>query len=542
MRVRRILLYQVSFPLAIIGPSSNFLAIVLAYPDAFLERRRCPKATDPTVLGCLLAAIAFHLIYYGTRGECSYILGSLQMALTTYIVQSGSKQAPPSIPRDLRTALSSFDLDPVLTAYVCCPKCCKLYSPTADGTFPETCSWSDRDNKQCGAHLLRDSAKPGVKVPLRVYEHQTIHQWWAQVLNRPGIEDAMDDYVRNTKHSETAQDIWNAKRLRKMVFSDGCRATSDGGSTGHYVFSLAIDWFKVHGGKVGKKTWSVGAIYLTCQNLPPELRFQKENICLVGIIPGPRKPVDTQLSHFLDKVVDDLVILREGIYVTETFKHPSGRLVYAQLGPVIADLDACRAIGGCSGHSHKYFCSFCHLTRDDITNFRPTTWKPRTFEEHTRAARQWLDADSERLRLKVFDQTGVFWTPLMRLGYWDPTKDLILDVMHNQFLGLAREHCRIIWGMDVQVEGGDGTGVCLKHVPSRSEMMTAWGAIRSPINRNQKLNKLGKDVLWALCVECEITERLPPKPVKAAMIAQLMQWASLSTFLVINLLLTYALH
>ncbi len=44
-----------------------------------------------------------------------------------------------------------------------------------------------------------------------------------------------------------------------------------------------VDWFQ----PFVRTEYSVGAIYLTVQNLPRNERYKEENVLLVGILPGP---------------------------------------------------------------------------------------------------------------------------------------------------------------------------------------------------------------------------------------------------------------
>ena len=46
---------------------------------------------------------------------------------------------------------------------------------------------------------------------------------------------------------------------------------------------MNVDWFEPY----DRRVYSVGAIYLTIQNLPREERCKPENIILVGIILNP---------------------------------------------------------------------------------------------------------------------------------------------------------------------------------------------------------------------------------------------------------------
>ena len=53
-----------------------------------------------------------------------------------------------------------------------------------------------------------------------------------------------------------------------------------------YLVTLNVDWFQpfIH------TQYSVGAMYLTIQNLPRNVRCKEENVILVGVIPGPSEP------------------------------------------------------------------------------------------------------------------------------------------------------------------------------------------------------------------------------------------------------------
>ena len=60
-----------------------------------------------------------------------------------------------------------------------------------------------------------------------------------------------------------------------------------------YAFMLNIDWFQPY----ALLEYSVGAIYLAVMNLLYEQRFKRENIILLGTIPGPMEPHRNILDH-----------------------------------------------------------------------------------------------------------------------------------------------------------------------------------------------------------------------------------------------------
>lgn len=50
-----------------------------------------------------------------------------------------------------------------------------------------------------------------------------------------------------------------------------------------YLLTLNVDWFE-------RGVYSVGAVYLTIQNLPRNERYKPQNVIIVGILPGPNEP------------------------------------------------------------------------------------------------------------------------------------------------------------------------------------------------------------------------------------------------------------
>ena len=71
---------------------------------------------------------------------------------------------------------------------------------------------------------------------------------------------------------------------------------------------LNVDWFRPY----KYVEYSVGALYIAILNLPRHLRYLKENIFLVGIIPGPCEP-SLHMNSILGPLVNDLLKLWRGV-------------------------------------------------------------------------------------------------------------------------------------------------------------------------------------------------------------------------------------
>ncbi len=185
------------------------------------------------------------------------------------------------------------------------------------------------------------------------------------------MEDLLDRDVFADGSLECQKDIWDGTVLRNLVGPDG-RPFITGRtepSEGRYVFSLCWDGLNPLGNKEAGKKVSVGAIYLCCLNLPVEQRYERENLFLVGIIPGPNEPSREQLNHLVEPLIDDFVEFWEpGFFFESTPQYPNGRSALGAIVPVICDLPATRQICGFSSHSAKFICSYCWLKKDDIND------------------------------------------------------------------------------------------------------------------------------------------------------------------------------
>jgi len=116
-------------------------------------------------------------------------------------------------------------------------------------------------------------------------------------------------------------------------------------------------------------------IILFNYNLPPEERFQKDNIISVCIIPGPKKPGDC--NSFLWPLVQELLQLAIGITAFDTLSKISFHL-RAYLFFVFRDIPAVAMTMRMKGHNAKLPCRMCEIQGiwNDIskTHYVPLNW------------------------------------------------------------------------------------------------------------------------------------------------------------------------
>jgi Transposase family tnp2 len=320
-------------------------------------------------------------------------------------------------------------------------------------------------------------------LPVRHFLYHNFKEWLGEMLCRPGIEDLMDRHLSSSSTNGVMEDIWDAPGLYNIPGVDGhpflCKNIEN---EGRYVFSFNMDGFNPFQLKQAGRSATVMGLYMVCLNLPLEERFKSENMFLAGIIPGPKEPSMEQINHFLSPLVDDLLdSYINGVHYTRTWKYPNGRNTRSALALIICDLPAARQAMGFTGHQSANFCSYCKLQFKDINNLDQATWEPRSCTEHRKLAFEWRDARSEKERVDITKTHGVRYSEFLRLPYFDPIMSVCVDPMHAFFLRILSHHCRDIWGMDINIEDGDGTTTdpVSSEVRSSTEFQKAYLTFRT---------------------------------------------------------------
>ncbi|OSD00157.1 hypothetical protein PYCCODRAFT_1371822 [Trametes coccinea BRFM310] len=228
---------------------------------------------------------------------------------------------------------------------------------------------------------------------------------------------------------------------------------------------------------------------MVCLNLPPHLRYLPENIYVAGVIPGPSKPSTVQINHFIALIIDELLEFWDpGVSYTQTAKAPYGRLVRLVVIPLVCDLPAARQVAGLGNFNQLHaLCSCCTVRFDDIENTDVDSFPLRSMKAHREAATAWLHANSTAEREQLFKTTGIRYTELLRLPYWNPVLYVVIDSMHNLYLGILQRHIRDFWGINAP--------------PRPSVQVMNVGVDHLLYGSNSDLRSDGKAVLFHLCLD-----------------------------------------
>ena len=132
--------------------------------------------------------------------------------------------------------------------------------------------------------------------------------------------------------------------------------------------------------------YSVGLVYLVILNLPRSIRFKRENVILVGVIPGPCEPSLT-VNTYLSTLVSDLLRLWTGVELKQPGTDATTTFRCALLG-VACDLPAARKVCGFLSYSANLGCSRCFQSfsegfeRRNYVHFDREHWIVRSNDRH----------------------------------------------------------------------------------------------------------------------------------------------------------------
>ncbi|PLW35646.1 hypothetical protein PCASD_10226 [Puccinia coronata f. sp. avenae] len=434
----------------------DILPTCLISQESFLNCQPTPRTIETELLHHKL----FNVLSIPTSTRISVLHAASQylihrssiISVNTILKKDGaghmesSKNSISQIPKTIGTVLRRLNILPNLSSSICCPKCYSLYPLD---TLIAYCTHQGTPRSRICDEPLFSASK---QTPRRFYTTYSVFEWLGRFFNRPGVEDLLDKSLDNKVDSSGIMfDIWDSPMWTNERQSDGTPYSSH---SGNLSFALGVDWFNPWGNKAAGKSASLGALVLVCLNLPLTHRYLPENIFIAGITPGPKEPTVLQIGKILQPMVDEFIELWEGVKLSGTYRHPrEGRIVRGMILQVICDLPAVRKVMGLAGHSSKnHPCTFCKISSDRFETTDTILMVPRQNSEVREAAAKWQSADTWVKRKKLFADSGVRYTPLLQLPYIRPVSHLVVEPMHNIFLGILKFHGQTVLGLKAPKE------------------------------------------------------------------------------------------
>ena len=353
----------------------------------------------------------------------------------------------------LEKYMGSPELLSHMKKFVVCPDCHALYyfSECFDTTHRTVtlrrCMQVQHTSvPPCGGVLLKTVVTATGKTkhyPNQVYCYFDFSFGLKSLLNRRGIIE-MCESVRCSRslNEDMLSDVHTARLWQDFLVFEGQQLLS----TPHtYAVLLNVDWFQ----PFKNINYSVGVIYLALLNLPRKVRYKRENIVLVGLIPEPSEP-PLHINTYLGPLVTDLKDLWEGVLMCVPGSLEAVKVRCILLG-VACDLPAGRKVCGFLSYSANKGCSRCYCSfsegfgRRNLSDFSKELWVSHTNSSHRASIEAIKTSKSISEKSKLESEHGCRYSALLELPYFDPVRMLLIDPMHNLFLGTAKRMTQKIW-------------------------------------------------------------------------------------------------
>ena len=258
-----------------------------------------------------------------------YFFGVLGRAFTSQPLLDFSNQVPVTFKDAL--SLSGISCSDFIE-YVVCPSCHSVYEledcfdHVAGELRTKNCHHVAYPNhpqlshrQQCAAPLLKmvKAGKGQKLIPIKVFPYMPIRKSFEALAKRPGFI-ALCEKWRYRPHVPTyLSDIYDGRLWHEFQAANFFRVPMS------YLVTLNVDWFQpfLH------TQYSVGAMYLTIQNLPRDMRCKEENVILVGVIPGPSEP-KLAMNSYLSPLVEELKQAWEGFSVMTSESYDIWRSIF----------------------------------------------------------------------------------------------------------------------------------------------------------------------------------------------------------------------
>ena len=231
--------------------------------------------------------------------------------------------------------------------------------------------------------LLRQViSNKGVKrfYPYLVYPVASLVSLLQACFVRPGFLDLCEEWrIRFNLESPNLNDVFDGNILKEFLTVNHEPFLSEKNTLG---LMMNIDWFR----PFKHRTYSVGAIYMVIINLPCAIRFKRENVLVIGLLPGPSEPPKT-INTYLAPVVSELLDL----WAEVSFKTANKCSVFVRcaLLCVGCDLPAGKKVCGFLSYVANLGCSRCYknfgtgvFEEHNYSGFDRVNWTYRTKEKH----------------------------------------------------------------------------------------------------------------------------------------------------------------
>ncbi|GET61689.1 uncharacterized protein LOC107327733 [Rhizophagus irregularis DAOM 181602=DAOM 197198] len=296
-----------------------------------------------------------------------------------------------TFPDTLYLARKALNLEDWFHSFVACSKCHKLYNKQEIKSFLQNeqpaimkCCHVEFPNsttrrlRLCQTPLAQKTTLLNNQISIKpelLFSFVSIKQQLEAMYRQPNFENSLRHWINHPTFDNILTDIYD--EIPQFPLSSIYRvATSNGHShvwktfkemtdessnnffrsdvaDSHLGLILNLDWFQPFDGTIH----STGVIYAAIGNLLRDVRFKRNNILILGLLPSPDEVSLHKINHYLAPIIDELKSLWEGVTLNQTYECQEGKRICAALILVSCDIPAVRKI--CEHISALVSCHRC---------------------------------------------------------------------------------------------------------------------------------------------------------------------------------------
>ena len=240
------------------------------------------------------------------------------------------------------------------------------------------------------------------------------------------------------------RDIWDGKILQQFLMDPDDMTKLLLKDKMNLALLLYLDFFN----PFQRAVYSCGAIYMSVLNIPKGKRFKARWSMLIGLIPDPSEP-EGHINTYLSPIIDDLIALYSGIQINSL----GPRKIFSRsiLLPILADLPSSRKMSQYKSHKADLPCDKCcfRAVREkgkigasgkmSFYSDSNKSFPPRTDKEVRKAMNTYRKATNKTTAQTLSQKSGVKYSELVRLPYFDMVQNFLIDPMHNILMGLVSD-------------------------------------------------------------------------------------------------------
>lgn len=231
--------------------------------------------------------VTFHSLFLSGKGASTLLL-----YFNLLLSALGKQFLFPKTPSTVRKGLGYDDLSAGVQRFVVCERCHYVYGTADISNHPKYCTFvrypaypQERHREQCNAALYTEKS---ATTPKEVHAYHSLIASLQLLFARPGFESDINEWRSRNVPEDTLFDIYDGDMWFGIPDADDPNEPFVNHRRS-LLLTLNVNWFR----PFRNVQHSCGAIYLTVNNLPRIKRFKKENVILVGLMPGPKEAKPT---------------------------------------------------------------------------------------------------------------------------------------------------------------------------------------------------------------------------------------------------------